>query len=103
MAARELTLFGPLVLLLRFGRDCDDVVPVIQRDDESILAGIRCPHCKWRPDRKSSWTCWDCDHPEYFYFGCGTDWNTFDTQGICPTCRHQWIWTSCHACFLWSR
>jgi len=74
-------------------------------DDTSDVEvpGIRCPLCKWRPKRSDMWTCWDCDHPEYFYDGCGTEWNTFETEGVCPTCLHQWNWTSCFNCFLWSR
>jgi hypothetical protein len=71
--------------------------------DDSEVPGIRCPLCKWRPKKSDEWMCWDCDHPEYFYEGCGTEWNTFETQGVCPTCLHQWEWTSCFNCFLWSK
>jgi hypothetical protein len=83
----------------------DDILPVV-REAEDIseeLSGISCPICKWRPTRSSLWTCWDCDYPEYFYDGCGTNWNTFETEGACPTCAHQWKWTSCHSCLGWSR
>ena len=97
------TLLKPLTLFFRFGSDPEETTPATENVDDDAYAGIRCPYCKWRPTRDSVWTCWDCDHPEYFYNGCGTDWNTFDTRGVCPTCRHQWQWTSCHACYLWSR
>jgi hypothetical protein len=76
---------------------------VLDGVDDSDVPGIRCPLCKWRPKRSDVWTCWDCDFPEYFYGACGTDWNTFETHGICPTCLHQWQWTSCYNCFMWSR
>ncbi len=64
---------------------------------------IRCPHCKWRPRKSSRWFCDDCDYPEYFYGGCGTSWNTFETGGVCPGCAHKWTWTSCLYCAKWAR
>ena len=64
---------------------------------------IRCPHCQWQPVKSSRWFCCDCDYPEYFYNGCLTGWNTFETEGVCPGCAHQWIWTSCLRCAEWAR
>lgn len=91
--------------MLLFRRSSDETTPVGSGESvvEGTLSGIRCPICKWRPQRSSVWTCWDCDYPEYFYDGCGTEWNTFETRGVCPTCLHQWAWTSCLACAGWSR
>lgn len=63
---------------------------------------IRCPFCEWTPERGSRWYCSTCPEPEGFLGGCGAMWNTFDTHGLCPGCSHQWIWTSCHACYKWS-
>ncbi len=63
---------------------------------------IRCPHCKWQPNAASLWFCSDCDFPEYFYNGCLTAWNTFDTKGNCPGCSHLWHWTSCLSCGEWA-
>jgi hypothetical protein len=63
---------------------------------------IRCPLCQWQPNALSRWFCADCDYPEYFFAGCGTNWNTFTTQGRCPGCGHQWRWTSCLRCARWS-
>lgn len=63
---------------------------------------IRCPKCCWQPKSSSLWYCCDCDFPEYFYNGCDTAWNTFDTFGKCPTCQHQWKWTTCLFCGEWS-
>lgn len=63
---------------------------------------IRCPLCEWRPSKFSRWVCSDCENPEYFYSACGTVWNTFTTQGLCPGCKHQWRWTSCLSCSQWS-
>src|SRR5688572_26632833 len=77
--------------------------PFLDDVDDMEVSGIRCPLCKWRPRRSDMWTCWDVDHPEYFYGGCGSEWNTFATEGICPTCLHQWQWTSCFRCFMWSK
>ncbi|MGD9589930.1 MAG: hypothetical protein AB7Q37_16305 [Pyrinomonadaceae bacterium] len=95
------------ILMLEFKKSVPDGEPVRGISDrleiDRRLKGVRCPICKWQPDRESRWTCWDCDHPEYFYNGCGTDWNTFETGGQCPTCLHQWIWTSCLACWGWSK
>jgi rubrerythrin len=64
---------------------------------------IRCPLCGWQPDASSRWFCADCDAPEYFYGGCGTVWNTFETGGRCPGCGHRWRWTSCLRCAGWAR
>ncbi|MBW2418021.1 MAG: hypothetical protein JRH19_05715 [Deltaproteobacteria bacterium] len=53
---------------------------------------IRCPLCKWQPEKSSRWAC-DCDHV----------WNTFDTAALCPGCGKQWRDTICLACHEWSR
>lgn len=63
---------------------------------------IRCPLCQWQPTAASRWYCSDCDFPEFFHGGCGAFWNTFETRGVCPGCRHQWRWTSCLRCAGWS-
>lgn len=76
---------------------------MISGENESTEKRIRCPHCSWQPGKSSRWFCGDCDYPEYFYGGCGTSWNTFETGGICPGCAHKWIWTSCLRCAKWSR
>ncbi|HOY68367.1 MAG TPA: hypothetical protein PLP29_15910 [Candidatus Ozemobacteraceae bacterium] len=63
---------------------------------------IRCPLCGWRPRKTDRWSCSRCDVPEGFTGGCGTSWNTFQTHGLCPGCRHPWQWTCCLACAGWS-
>lgn len=70
---------------------------------ETEYSRIRCPKCKWKPNKSSRWWCADCDYPEYFYDACYSAWNTFETRGVCPVCRHLWRWTSCLACEGWSR
>jgi hypothetical protein len=80
-----------------------DPSPYLEDIADLELPGIRCPLCKWRPVRDDFWECCDCDHPEYFHGGCGTEWNTFETGGKCPTCAHQWTWTSCQNCWMWSK
>jgi hypothetical protein len=65
-------------------------------------ARIRCPHCRWQPGRGSTWTCWPIGHPEHYAGGCGHAWNTFDTRGLCPGCKHQWLYTSCLVCTQWA-
>ncbi len=53
---------------------------------------IRCPLCGWSPRKDDCWAC-----------GCGHLWNTFDTEGVCPACLHQWSFLAaiesftCHA------
>jgi hypothetical protein len=59
---------------------------------------IRCPLCRWQPRAESRWYCTDAGAPHYFYHGCGTAWNTFETRGRCPGCGHQWTWTDCLSC-----
>ena len=82
----------------------DGVEEALGLDDggEPEFGRIRCPVCRWRPRASDLWECGDCGYPEYFYGGCGTEWNTFDTRGLCPGCGHQWRWTFCLSCWEWS-
>jgi hypothetical protein len=64
---------------------------------------IRCPTCGWQPTASSRWMCVDTAAPEHFSPGCCTAWNTFDTRGCCPGCRHQWRWTACLQCHTWAK
>ena len=48
---------------------------------------IQCPLCGWSPGKENVWSC-----------NCGHTWNTFDTRGVCPACRHQWTETQCQSC-----
>lgn len=106
-----MSISGPAMSFPRiwalFRKSADDEQDVVEKSKSSEAGGstrrIRCPLCKWSPDKTSRWTCWDCGHPEYFFDGCGTEWNTFDTRGVCPTCSHKWIWTSCLSCWSWSK
>ena len=52
---------------------------------------IRCPRCAWEPGRGDRWICL-CLHV----------WNTFETEGVCPACRHKWLETQCLRCRAWS-
>lgn len=61
------------------------------RDDSRRRRRIRCPRCRWEPGPQDRWCC-----------KCGMVWNTFDTHGLCPRCRHQWTHTACLACGEWS-
>lgn len=74
----------------------------LRDNEEPESSRIRCPICKWRPEASSRWQCNDCGNPEFFFGGCGTVWNTFDTHGLCPGCGHQWRWTGCLDCHQWS-
>lgn len=51
---------------------------------------IHCPCCAWRPGGADLWEC--------TRNGCGTQWNTFWTRGVCPGCGHQWSNTACLRC-----
>lgn len=73
-----------------------------EKKDEPEFVRIRCPKCRWRPDGMARWQCSYCPEPENFFGGCGAIWNTFETRGLCPDCRHQWRWTSCPSCCQWS-
>jgi hypothetical protein len=89
---------------LHQGKPGTDVITHKRFDVEADEDGlrIRCPLCEWTPSRGSKWYCSSCPEPENFHGGCGTFWNTFDTRGLCPGCRHQWRWTSCPSCLQWS-
>jgi hypothetical protein len=91
-------------LLFQRGLMPDTVTdPAVQSDDERPdFSRIRCPLCKWQPNASSIWQCNDRGYPEYFFGGCGTLWNTFDTRGLCPGCGHQWRWTGSLWCHNWS-
>ena len=79
------------------------VVNTPEADERTEDDDILCPKCSWRPSRSSRWCC-DCDGtPEPPFDSCGTVWNTFDTRGRCPGCRHQWQWTTCLECEVASR
>jgi len=52
---------------------------------------IRCPRCGWEPERDSRWSC-----------SCLHSWNTFDTEGRCPSCGRKWAETQCLRCHQWS-
>ena len=52
---------------------------------------IYCPKCEWEPPPSARWRC-----------TCGHVWNTFDTQGQCPSCDKVWTETQCLACKKWS-
>jgi predicted amidophosphoribosyltransferase len=63
------------------------------RKDDKDYSRIRCPQCRWQPDKHSRWTC----SP-----GCGHSWNTFETRGLCPDCGKKWFHTACLHCSAWS-
>ena len=73
--------------------------PKQQRAAERQGPKIRCPQCRWQPEKGSRWICLPMGAPEHFAGGCGHSWNTFDTRGRCPGCKHQWRFTSCLRCF----
>ena len=92
------------MLLLRRSDPSRDLPGVVPFDDANVREGqrVRCPKCLWQPASSDRWMCVSQGAPEYFELGCGTAWNTFETQGVCPGCQHQWQWTSCFACDQWS-
>ena len=52
---------------------------------------IYCPLCEWRPSPGDRWCCTRS--------GCGTEWNTFWTRGVCPGCAYLWRNTQCYGCW----
>ena len=101
---RHLRRIAPLVWLFLKGTRPDKLPGSLPRDREETadFSRIRCPLCRWQPNASSRWQCLDSPYPEFFFGGCGTVWNTFETRGGCPGCQHQWRWTSCLACEDWS-
>jgi hypothetical protein len=97
-------LLAILFSLFQKGRLPEKIVDEASELEEEAqdYSRIRCPACKWQPHSFSRWYCADCGYPEYFYDGCGTAWNTFDTHGLCPGCGHRWRWTCCLNCSRWS-
>jgi hypothetical protein len=76
----------------------------IHDDDPAHGSGqkVQCPACKWVPDGHSRWFCVAMGPPENFTGGCGHGWNTFDTRGVCPGCKHRWRHTTCLNCTVTS-
>ncbi|HQU82648.1 MAG TPA: hypothetical protein PKY59_05975 [Pyrinomonadaceae bacterium] len=84
--------------------EAEELLKSVEKEEEKDdFQKIRCPLCSWQPTKSSRWCCGNVGEPEYFYDGCFTMWNTFDTGGKCPGCAHQWRWTSCLRCKKWSR
>jgi hypothetical protein len=90
--------------LLRKTERTEEILKKASQEEAEItdFSRIRCPKCLWQPKKSSRWYCADSDFPEYFYNACYTAFNTFETRGVCPVCRHQWRWTSCLQCAGWS-
>jgi len=83
-------------LLFRRSPGFDDYSETEKLKDAPIdFSRIRCPLCRWQPNAASRWFCSDFNSHD----GCGTEWNTFDTRGICPGCKYRWHWTDCLRCF----
>jgi hypothetical protein len=76
--------------------------PDVDHDFAHGSGHIRCPACKWIPEKASRWFCIAMGPPENFTGGCGHGWNTFDTRGTCPGCKHQWKHTTCLNCSVTS-
>ena len=102
--AEDVIGVGRRWLLRRIGPDLAvlTLTPTRDQADRHGEGHIRCPRCEWHPRPSSRWCCSECPRPEGFFEGCGTLWNTFETSGICPGCRHRWVWTSCLSCGGWS-
>ena len=96
-------LSNPLWLLQKTNPTVDLDTITKEKTTDGDYSGIRCPHCKWQPTRHSHWMCNNCKAPEFFSNGCGTTWNTFDTQGKCPGCNYRWKYTICLSCHSWSK
>lgn len=90
MIPEYLWMIVPFVPLLLKGKD--RLSPDIGDDTNDNGSGIRCPSCKWRPERSDMWSC----NP-----GCGYAWNTFRTRGECPSCGKRWTKTQRMKCGVW--
>jgi hypothetical protein len=104
ISLRRYQALAALFSLFQKTPSTEDATDTIDKsdDEEPSHSRIRCPLCRWQPDAGSLWECGDCGYPEYFFGGCGATWNTFDTRGLCPGCGHQWRWTACLSCEVWS-
>jgi hypothetical protein len=110
-ARQAISRVSEQALFARLGRDArgpDHVSPMLfdasQLDPElKAKLGlkqpkIRCPICIWEPKKRDKWSCTPMGAPEHFSGGCGKVWHTFDTRGLCPGCKHQWLYTTCLRC-----
>ena len=50
---------------------------------------IACPKCEWEPSPSDQWSC-----------SCGHSWHTFDTGGVCPSCKKHWENTQCLGAYV---
>ena len=66
--------------------------PYVQRttdnQQQQTMAEVKiaCPKCNWEPTPSDMWRC-----------TCGHVWHTFDTGGVCPSCKKAWEMTQCLA------
>ncbi len=102
--SHHLRLAAIIILLFQKSKAREEIAEKLAELDkeENEFGRIRCPLCHWQPTASSLWCCGTCDHPEYFFRGCGTMWNTFTTRGLCPGCAHQWRYTACLRCKGWA-
>lgn len=98
------SILNPQIAFLSFRKtsESENFLAEKEQTDETDFSRIRCPLCRWQPTASSLWFCSDLGYPEYFFGGCGAAWNTFETRGRCPGCGHQWKWTSCLRCGVFS-
>ena len=96
--------FSNLFLSFRRASESEPSFDEARKQDEQDIDSrrVRCPLCRWQPSALDLWHCSDAGHPEYYFGGCGAMWNTFETGGRCPGCRHLWRWTMCLSCAGWS-
>lgn len=96
-------VFHSIITAFQKTSQTEEILKTIESEKaKNDFSRIRCPLCKWQPNSSSRWFCADCDFPEYFYGGCWTSWNTFETRGVCPGCKHRWRYTSCLRCGVFS-
>ena len=82
-----------MTLLLLKGEPAGIRPPARERAGQRLgLVRLRCPNCGWEPGSHDRWMCL-----------CLNVWNTFDTRGLCPACRHQWLETQCLRCEVMAR
>ena len=77
-----------LMINNEIARSDDEILYIPSNEIENVKFIPICPACDSAAPVGDHWMCDSCD----------TNWNTFDTQGVCPTCNKQYLNTSCPTC-----
>ncbi len=73
------------------------MITYTDQNDKPAQRKAKCPYCLQPPPVGPHWMCSDFES-----FGCGTSFDTFETNAVCPNCGRKFRLTQCINCGEWS-